>query len=139
VRGLFGVLFLLCVACSALCQSMSQEQVIRRMIDTGVSEGHDQKVIGGMGDAAAVMVTKILADRKVSPSEVDSVLVVLDSSFADPRAIDVASDREPRAALFLLRCLELDTSDIQLKRRIGETKNRIVNVFAKFVHSDSVR
>jgi hypothetical protein len=139
VKWLLGVLALLCVVCSALCQSLSQEQVIRRMIDTGVLEGHDQKVIGGMGDASAVMVTKILADRKVSPSEVDSVLVVLDSSFADPRAIDIASDREPRAALFLLRGLELDTSDIQLKRRIGETKTRIVNAFAKFEPSDSVR
>jgi hypothetical protein len=139
VRWLLGVLILLCVACSAPCQSMSQEQVIRRVIDSGFSEGHDQKLIGGMGDAAAVMVTKILADRKVSPSEADSVLVVLDSAFADPRAISIESDREPRTALFVLHRLESDTIDIQLKQRIGDTKNRILNAFAKFAHSDSMR
>jgi hypothetical protein len=38
------------------------EHIIRRIVDDGISEGHDQKVIGGIGDAGAVLLTKILAD-----------------------------------------------------------------------------
>jgi hypothetical protein len=140
VRYVLGILALLLAAFGATAapgQSSPQEQIIRRIINTGASEGHDQKLIGGMGDAAAVIVTKILAGRTTTPSEIDNVLVVLDSSFADPRAIDSSQDREPRAALFVLRYLDCYTTDIGLKKRIAETKNRIVNAFAQFVRSDS--
>jgi len=58
----------------------SPEQVIRRMIESGSLEGHDRKVIGGMGDAAAVTVTKVLAGRNLSANDIDSVLVILNSS-----------------------------------------------------------
>jgi hypothetical protein len=131
MRRLLVVFALLLLSGSALCQTLTPEQVIRRMLDTGILEGHDHKVIGPMGDAAAVAVTKVLAGRNVSAADIDTVLVILESSFADPRMVDSVSDREPRTALFVLRSLDSYTADPQLKQRISATRKRIVDRFKK--------
>jgi hypothetical protein len=102
------------------------ERIIRRIVDDGVSEGHDQKVIGRLGDASAVLTTKILSDKDLTSRNIDNVLVVLDGSFADPALVAIAGDREPRTALLLLRYLDISTSDIGLKRRIADTRKRIL-------------
>jgi hypothetical protein len=87
-----------------------------------------------MGDAAAVVVTRVLAGRAVGTAEIDSVLVVLNSSFADPSMVR-ASDREPRTALFVLRYMDSSTSDAKLKQRIADTRNRIMERFTKYQRS----
>jgi hypothetical protein len=97
------------------------EHIIRRMIDTGFFEGHDQKVIGRLGDGGAVLVTKILAGRDLTPSTIDNVLMVIEESFADPSFVEAAGDRQPRTALLVLRYLELSTNDAALKKRIADT------------------
>ena len=101
------------------------ERIIRRIVDGGISEGHDQKVIGPLGDASAVLITKILSDRNLTSQTIDNVLVVLEGSFADPTFVEITSDREPRTALLLLRYLDISTSDIGLKRRIADTRKYI--------------
>src|ERR1700730_4329011 len=98
------------------------EHVIRRIVDSGISDGHDQKVIGTMGDAAAVVVTKILAGRNLTALNIDGALVVFESSFAYPHFVSIVADREPRTTLFVLRCLDSSTSDPALKKRIEEAK-----------------
>ncbi len=48
----------LCLAPLATGQSQGSdtpEDVIRRMLYQGMTEGHDVRVVGGTGDAAAVM------------------------------------------------------------------------------------
>ena len=52
------------------------EDVIRRIVDQGFFDGHDNKLIGGPGDAAAVILTKILRGRVVAPDQIDRILVV---------------------------------------------------------------
>ena len=117
----------------------SPEQVIRRMIESGSLEGHDRKVIGGMGDAAAVTVTKVLAGRNLSANDIDSVLVILNSSFADLRFVEVVSDREPRTALFVLHSLDSSTKDPELKKRIADTKKYVQEQHAKSMQDSPKR
>ena len=117
----------------------SPEQVIRRMIESGSFEGHDRKVIGGMGDAAAVTVTKVLAGRNLSANDIDSVLVILNSSFADLRFVEVVSDREPRTALFVLHSLDSSTKDPELKKRIADTKKYVQEQHAKSMQDSPKR
>jgi hypothetical protein len=102
------------------------EHIIRRIVEDGVSEGHDQKVIGGLGDVGAVLTTKILSDDDPTSRTIDNVLVVLEGSFANPALVAIAGDREPRTALLLLRYLDLSTNDIGLKRRIADTRKHIL-------------
>jgi len=99
-------------------------------------EGHDQKVIGELGDASAVLITKILSDRNLTSQTIDNVLVVLGGSFADPAHLAIASDREPRTALLLLRYLDISTSDVGLKRRIADTR-KYIEAHTKSGSSDS--
>ena len=114
------------------CQTAaSSEQLIKRMISSGVLEGHDQKVIGRMGDAAAVAVTKVLGERIPSPSEIESILIILNMSFADPTFVETPSDREPRTALFILQYFDSSTKDLDLKKKISETRRYIQEQFLK--------
>ncbi len=108
----------------------SPEHVIRRIVDSGVSEGFDQKVIGGMGDAGAVLVTKIIAGRVLTSRTIDNALVVIEESFADPTFVEVADDRQPRRALLLLRYLDLSTNDAELKKRIADTTKYVQDRYA---------
>jgi hypothetical protein len=99
--------------------------VIARIIDSGLFEGHDQKVIGWLGDAAAVIVTKHLSQRHLSQTDIDGTLIVLTGAFADPSFVRNEADREPRTTLLVLRYLELSTHDSKLKARIADTKKYI--------------
>lgn len=113
------------------------EHIVQRIVDTGLSDGHDQKVIGYMGDAAAVLVTKILAGRDLTSMNVDGALVVFQSSFADPGFVDIVADRQPRTALFVLKCFDSSTSDPALKKRIEETREYVQQRYAKFIHDQT--
>jgi hypothetical protein len=114
--------------CLALCasvrcqQTATPEEAIGRIINSGLLEGHDQKAIGGIGDAAAVLVTKVIGGSELSPRQIENILVVLNLAFG---GVGTDVDREPRTALFVLRHLELSTSDSQLKSKIARTRNYI--------------
>jgi hypothetical protein len=110
---------------------LSAEDVIRRMIASGAYEGHDSKIIGGLGDAAAVTITKVLAEQKPKPGQIDSILLILTQAFANSSMMPMSSDQEPRTAFFVLQFLDFCTSDPQLRSRISETKRYIREQFAK--------
>jgi hypothetical protein len=116
---------------SAFGQAVNdRERVIRRTIDQGISEGWDQKILGGMGDAAAVLLTKILGGEDLNPTKIDMSMVVLYEAFADPRTVEPASEREPRTALLLLRYLDLESKDAAQKKRIAETVKYLKDRYA---------
>jgi hypothetical protein len=116
---------------------LGPEDVIRRMIASGIYEGHDAKTLGGMGDAAAVLVTKVVAGKHLSTNEIDTVLTILNVSFAG-RATE-AADREPRTALFILQFCDSSAQDPGLKTRIAQTKTYIQGEFAKSKQSSAQR
>lgn len=126
----------MCVAIIIPCLAYSQsgndpEQVIRRMVHTGIFEGHDSKVIGPMGDAAAVLLTKILAGSDLTAANIDMSLLVLRESFADPSTVQNAVDRQPRTALFVLRCLDSSTTDPSVRKRIANAAEYVEQQYLK--------
>lgn len=123
------VFFSLLLAPLATAQeTTTPEHVIGRILDRGLLDGHDSKVIGGTGDAAAVIVTKLVGGRSLSPAQIDLVLLVLNMSFTE---VPPGADAEPRTALFVLRELELVTNDAQLRGRIAQTRKYIQEEFSK--------
>jgi hypothetical protein len=104
------------------------EDVIRRIVDQGFLDGHDNKLIGGTGDAAAVILTKILRGRVATPDQLDRILIVLNMAFGGETS---GPDAEPKTALFVLRELELSTSAAQLRGRIGQTRKYVEEEFSK--------
>jgi len=109
-------------------QTATLEHIIRRNIDQGIFDGHDTKVIGGIGDPAAVVITKVLAGRDLTTQQIDNTLAVLNEAFG---SIEYGPDAEPRTALFVLRALDLSTNDPQLRGRIAQTRKYIQDEFSK--------
>ena len=128
-RVLLAAFFFLALSVSAQPQKTSTpEEAVSRIIDSGLLEGHDSKVIGGIGDAAAVAVTKILGGREPSAAQIDSVLIVLNMAFG---GVTSGPDAEPKTALFVLHQLELSTNDAQLRGRIAQTRSYVEDEFYK--------
>jgi hypothetical protein len=103
------------------------QEAIARIINSGLLEGHDQKVIGGMGDAAAVIVTKVVGGRQLSNQQVDSILIILNSAFG---GLDHSSGIQPRTTLFVLRYLEVTNQDVDLRQRIEQTRKYVQTLTA---------
>ncbi len=106
------------------------KHAIKRMFDTGLLDGHDQKLIGRLGDAGAVLVTKTLAGRDLTSDTIDTALVVIAGSFADPSFVEATADRQPRTALLVLRYLDLSTQEAVLKKRIADTGKYVQDRYA---------
>jgi hypothetical protein len=107
------------------------EQILKTVIDSGTIDGHASKVIGPMGDAAAVVISKILADRELQAKDIDGALWILGQAFADPSVVKNSSDRQPRSALLLLKYFYISTTDTELRKRIEETRKYVENRIAK--------
>jgi hypothetical protein len=107
------------------------------MIELRSVEGQMQKRIGNMGDAAAVVVTRILAGDETRPADIDMVLTVLDLSFADPSAVVTVSDRQPRTTLLVMQYLDFCAKDPALKARIAESRRYIQEQYAKYLKASA--
>ena len=106
------------------------EKMIERIIRSGAYFGVDDKRLGWMGDAAAVVLTKVLADKNPGPREIDMILGIIHMSFSAPRLVENVPDREPRTTQFVLRYLDLSTTDEKLKQRIAEETEFVLSQYA---------
>ena len=109
------------------------EQRVRQVISTGMIEGLDQKLFVHLGDAGAVLATKVLADRNLTAKTIGSALIVVENSFGEPKLVEVTADREPRTSLLLLRYLELSTSDAESRKNIADTRKYVQDRYATFL------
>jgi hypothetical protein len=109
------------------------EPAVRRVINTGMIQGWDQKILVHLGDAGAVLATKVLADRNLTAKTIGSALTVVANSFAEPKLVEVTTDREPRTSLLLLRYLELSTSDAESRKNIADTRKYVQDRYATFL------
>lgn len=101
------------------------EIVIQRMFDQGSLEGHDQKVLGTTGDAAAVILTKVIAGKTLTADQIDTSLLILNMAFADPQMVQNAPDRDPRTALFVLQAFDHLSAGPALRERIAQTREYV--------------
>ena len=108
------------------------EQVVKQVVNTGMIQGWDQKLLVHLGDAGAVLLTKVLADTNLTPKTVGGALIVVANSFAEPKLVEVTADRKPRTSLLLLRYLELSTSDAESRKNIADTRKYVQDRYAAF-------
>jgi|SRR5579885_596036 hypothetical protein len=99
------------------------EQRIETILDTGMYEGHDQKIIGGLGDKAAVMLTRVVGERSLSSKQIDSLLLILNWAFSGVRN---SAESQPRTALFVLRYLDLQAPNAKTRADISKTRKFIM-------------
>jgi hypothetical protein len=90
----------------------------------------DVKELGWLGDASAVALTKITGGRVLEERDIEPMLLIVTLSYSAPRIVKIDSDREPRTTLFLLRSLDLSTTDPKLREKINATRNYVQDQYA---------
>lgn len=88
--------------------------------------GTMDKQLSRMGDAAAVATIKFLAGKALTAVEIDRILIIIRMAFSAPQIVDNESDREPRAALFILQSLEYQTFSARQKEAVSELKAKLI-------------
>ena len=86
-------------------KEIDPQKMVERMISSGVFYGVEEKRLDQMGDAAAVVVTKVLADKNPSASQISTILDIIHFSFSAPRLVENVPDRKPRTTQFVLQHL----------------------------------
>ena len=80
-----------------------------------------EKEVHRQGDRLAIGFAKILGDKDMrTPQTVRVVLRGLREAFAYPQLITQEEDKKPQVSLLLLRYLEQNSDDPELKKDIGE-------------------
>jgi hypothetical protein len=92
---------------------------------TVIYSGIMQKQLTPMGDAAAVAVTKVLAEGPPNAEIVDRILLVIEISFESPEAILNQADQKPKTALFVLRFLDQRTLGTEQRNRLLQLKKKL--------------
>lgn len=83
-----------------------------------VYSGIMRKQLRGMGDAAAVAITRVLAGERPLPDTVDRILLIIESSFDSPEAIANQADQQPKTALFVLAALDQQHLSVEQRKRL---------------------
>jgi len=130
MRSWFLILFLMVYPNVALAQSSDQAETsvatLFRQVSSGYITGNAEKPVNRLGDAAAVALTKIFADRTPDAKDVETMLVVFREAFGRPTIVVIEADRQPRTTLFLLKYFDSLTFDTELKIKIAEVRRFVV-------------
>src|SRR5438552_18855235 len=105
-----------CIAVSFLNSQMSwgqsnaEETVQTAMTkdEHGMYRAYDSvfvKWLPRFGDASAVAITKLLADKPIADADIPAILIVVRDSYNSPPSIEDAANRKPRTILFVLNSL----------------------------------
>ena len=105
------------------------DEVVRRALHGFAEGGYDgwtQKWLARLGDGSAAALARIYSGRDLSPRDVATALEVIDMSFLGLKDVEVASERQPRATLFVLRYFDAITTDPSLKNKIRTTRESVL-------------
>ena len=96
-------------------------------------DGFFVKWLPRFGDASAVALTKLLADKPIADADVPAILIVVRDSYDSPISIKEAADREPRTTLFILSSLSHATTDPETIKKIADTAAYVNAQYATYV------
>lgn len=131
------ITYAFCLLCLAISfqqpqsPDLSAEQLITKIANSAAPlaiDGHQIRALNGLGDNAAVALTKALTGQHLTDTQITNSLLVLHFAFAGidgAKGSTAYADRAPRTALFVLRALELQAPNSDLRRRVEETRQEI--------------
>ena len=128
---LFGYV---CIASSSLgpfasrAQTLSDKNVQMAVVqlalkdaEQGSYNGIMVKALGRIGDATAVALTKILADKPISDADIPPILLVVRLSQGSLEGVEETTDRNPSTTLYLLHSLSQAAKDPKIVASVEET------------------
>ena len=117
-----------------LVAQMNAESAVRQALTQamqGTYTSTEQKELEDLADASSVALIKIVSGKQINDDEIQPVLLVVRLSYNNPGGVASASEREPRATLFLLHSLDLSTRDSKLKGQIAAMRVYVEQQYAK--------
>jgi hypothetical protein len=87
------------------------------------------------GDASAVALTKLLADKPISDADIPAILAVVSDSYNAPIGIEDAADRKPRTTLYLLCSLSWLAKNPKTRALIDETTAYVKSQYAEYLRN----
>jgi len=135
MNRLLLILIALAMVSSGFSQDtiLSSEEMVGNALRTGMVDGHVTKYFRSAADAAVVTLIRVLGEKTISDTEANELLVFIADAFSDLQAVEVVANREPKAALFLLKYLDCSTQDPALKARIAATRQSVLSAYSKIV------
>jgi hypothetical protein len=141
-RTLLLFVVLLALPSRLLCQAepLDAESAVRQALAHANSgyNSTDEKELGWLGDASAVALTRIIGGNALEERDIEPILLIVTLSYSAPRVVKVDSDREPRATLFLLRALDLSTTDPKLRDKISVARNYVRDQYVHWAKGATV-
>jgi hypothetical protein len=127
---LLGLLvsLLLCSSLNARSQDEDADQysirLVKGLLDQpeGASVSWLDKARDRLGDRAAIALVKIFGEQELlQPRNLHRSLQIIHGAFSAPCLIEIASDRKPSITLFVLRDLERQVKDENLRKEVAST------------------
>lgn len=88
------------------------------------SSGFSEKQLNRLGDKVSIAILKIYGDEQLKdPHNIEAILPLIHRAFDAPQVIAVESDKHPRVTLLLLRSLETDLKNQELKTQLSDLIN----------------
>lgn len=141
-----GLVAFSCVAAFCLSPSMAwaqtnAEETVRTALtkdEHGMYRAYDSmfvKWLPRFGDASAVALTKLLADKPIADADIQAILVVVRDSYDSPQNVEDSTERQPRTTLYLLRSLSQATRDPKVVASIDGTTAYVKEQYAAYLKS----
>ncbi len=113
------------------------EQRIRTEIFGGIVSGIAVKEQSRMGDAAAVLIGRVIDGQTLSAADITKILYIVHGAFGRPAALENVADREPKQTLLLLEQLDRATTDASVRAQIADERKFVRDQFAAASANDS--
>ena len=122
------VVALFSMACSGQTPEENARSLVEKALWKGEMDGHVIKDLRVLGDSGAAVIAKVISIERLDSLQIEGVLELLQASFSDPNSVPVVSDRQPRAALLLLRYLEFATQDSNMRKKIEDARRSLPKI-----------
>ncbi len=81
-----------------------------------------EKRINRLGDGISIALLKIYdANELENPQNIKNYLPLIEAAFVAPRIITIAEDKNPKITMFLLKFLQKEVTDTEIRTKISDT------------------
>jgi hypothetical protein len=95
---------------------------------SGFSSSFSEKQVYRLGDRVSIAVLKIYSENELKDANrIRKFLPLIEEAFRIPNLISIREDQKPRVTLVLLRVLQLEERDANLKKEILRIERSIRN------------
>jgi hypothetical protein len=121
--AIFCIVFIFSNGAAQVRDDSYSIQLVKNLLQHPVQlgAGFSEKQVNRLGDRVSIALLKILDEQALNnPQQIRKFLPLIRTAFLAPQIIAIAEDKKPAVTLFLLRYLEANVQDGNLKNEIAQ-------------------